>query len=80
MWQNRGFQKEVAEMEIMKKMNQRVKKFNILDIKLAQGAAMSVMLIIVKVLPQIMEVSIGWFVALAILCGIRPMYVFFIKD
>jgi len=60
-------------MGIMKSMNERVRNFKIWDIKLAQGAAMCVMLIIAKLIPQIMEISIWWFVVLAILLGIKPM-------
>ncbi|MCK4338807.1 MAG: hypothetical protein KAW87_02305 [Candidatus Cloacimonetes bacterium] len=66
-------------MGLIKNMNERVRKLTIFDIKLVQGAAMFIMLIIVKLIPQIMNISIWWFVALAILCGIRPVYVFFIK-
>ena len=66
-------------MELIKYMNKQVKKLTIFDIKLVQGSAMFVMLIIVKLIPQIMKINIRWFVALTILCGIRPMYVFFIK-
>lgn len=66
-------------MRLIKNMNEQVKKLTIFDIKLVQGAAMFVMLIIVKLIPQIMNIRIWWFVALAILCGIRPVYVFFIK-
>ena len=66
-------------MGLIKNMNERVRKLTIFDIKLVQGAAMFVMLIIVKLIPQIMNISIWWFVALAILCGIRPVYVFCIK-
>ena len=67
-------------MGFISNMNQRVKKLNIFDVKLAQGAAMCVMLIIAKLIPQIMEISIWWFVVLLVLCGIRPMYTFFIKQ
>jgi hypothetical protein len=63
-------------MGIMKSMNERVRNFKIWDIKLAQGAAMCVMLIIAKLIPQIMEISIWWFVVLAILLGIKPMFSF----
>ncbi|MCD6102168.1 MAG: hypothetical protein J7J77_03855 [Candidatus Cloacimonetes bacterium] len=67
-------------MRLIKNMNKRVKKLTIFDIKLVQGAAMFIMLIIVKLIPQIMDISIWWFVVLAILCGIRPMYVFYKKE
>lgn len=66
-------------MRFIKNMNERVKGFNIVDIKLAQGAAIFVALVIVKLIPRIMNINIWWFVALLIVCAIRPMYVFFIK-
>ena len=67
-------------MGLLEDMNQRVKKFDLLDIKLAQITAMFVGLIIAKLIPDIMNVSIWCFVALLVLCAIRPFYVFwFVK-
>ena len=67
-------------MGLLEDMNQRVKKFDLLDIKLAQITAMFVGLIIAKLIPDIMNVSFWWFVALLVLCAIRPFYVFwFVK-
>ena len=54
-----------AVMSIMDYWNRKVRKFTILDVKLAQGAAMAFVLIIVKLFPQIMSLSIWWFVAFA---------------
>ncbi len=67
-------------MRILEFMNERVEKLSIFDIKLVQGAAMFVVLIIVKLIPQIMDINIWWFVILLVVCSIRPVYVFFIKD
>ncbi len=64
-------------MKIISWMNDRIKKFTIFDIKLVQGAAMCVILIIVKLIPQIMTIGIWWFVVLAIVFGIRPMYLMY---
>jgi len=66
-------------MTIFEDMNQRVKRLTIFDIKLVQACAMLVILIIVKLIPQIMMLSIWWFVALLVLCAIRPLYVFYFK-
>ena len=60
--------------------NRKVHRFTIFDVKLAQGAAMAFALIIVKFFPEIMSVSIWWFVALAILCALRPLYVMYLQD
>ena len=66
-------------MEILKKMNERVKKFSIFDVKLVQGAAMFVALIIAKLIPRIMDINIWWFIILLVICAIKPFYVFLIK-
>ena len=63
-------------MGFLEDMDERVKKFGIIDLKLAQGAAMFFALIIAKLVPAIMEVSIVWFIVILIGCAIRPVYVF----
>jgi len=60
-------------------MNERVKRLSIIDVKLVQAAAIFVALIVVKLVPQIMQLNIFWFAALAVLFGLRPVYVFFCK-
>ena len=67
-------------MGLIEDMDQRVKRFGIVDIKLAQGAAMFVALIIAKLIPQIMDVSVWWFVLLLIGFAMRPVYVFWAKE
>lgn len=67
-------------MGLLEDMNQRVKRFGIVDVKLAQGAAMFFVLVIAKLIPQIMDLSIWWFVGLLVICAIRPFYVFWIKE
>ncbi|MCK4413311.1 MAG: hypothetical protein KAY32_07200 [Candidatus Eisenbacteria sp.] len=54
-------------------MDRRVRRLGLLDTKLAQGAAMCVAIILVKLIPEITSLGIGWFVALAVLLGIRPV-------
>ncbi len=67
-------------MTIIKYFNERVKRFNIFDIKLVQGIGIFVALILAKLIPEIMDISIWWFVALLVICTIRPFYLFFIKE
>lgn len=67
-------------MGFLEDMDKRVKKFGIIDVKLAQGSAMFVALIIAKLIPQIMDLSIWWFVFLLVICAIRPVYVFWLKE
>jgi hypothetical protein len=66
-------------MSIIQFFNERVKRLNIFDVKLVQGCAMLLAVIIVKLIPQVLTVSIWWFVGLLILCAIRPVYVFFLR-
>lgn len=64
-------------MKLITWMNDRAKRFTIFDIKLIQGAAMCVILIIVKLIPQIMTISVWWFVAAVIVLALRPLYVMY---
>ena len=54
-------------------MDRRVRRLGLLDTKLAQGAAMCLAIVLVKLVPTILELEIGWFVVLALLLGIRPL-------
>lgn len=66
----------------MGSFNEKIKKLSLWDIKLAQGAAIFVGLVIVKLLEPVLnihDINIWWFVLIAILCGIRPMYTAFFK-
>ena len=67
-------------MGLLEDMDKRVKKFGIIDVKLAQGVAMFGALIIAKLIPQIMDLSILWFVVLLIICAIKPFNVFWFKE
>ena len=67
-------------MGLLEDMNQRVKKLDLVDVKLAQGAAMFFGLVIVKLIPQIMDISIWWFAGLLAVCAAKPFYVFWIKQ
>ncbi|RKX22457.1 MAG: hypothetical protein DRP45_11355 [Candidatus Zixiibacteriota bacterium] len=64
------------EMNIFAVMTERVRRFTIFDVKLVQGAAIAFALIIVKLIPDIMELDILWFVVMAVVLALRPMYVF----
>jgi len=67
-------------MRIIHYFNQRVKKLTILDVKLSQIAAMCMVLIAVKIIPDILKINILWFVILLIVISIRPLYAFYIKE
>ena len=66
-------------MGLINYLNQRVKNLDVFDVKLAQLTAMFFTLIIVKLIPEIMNISIWWFVGLAILSTMKPFYAFWFK-
>jgi hypothetical protein len=57
--------------------DRRARRLGILDTKLAQAAAICFALVIVKLIPEIMDVGIAWFGLLAILFAIKPMITFY---
>lgn len=60
--------------------NNRVKEhFTIMDVKLAQLAAMFVLIILIKLIPEIISLNYWIYIVGAILAAIRPLYVMFIK-
>ena len=66
-------------MGLVDRLNQRARRLGVLDVKLAQTTAVFLALVIAKLLPGIMTISIWWFIGLAILFTIKPFYVFWIK-
>ena len=68
-----------AYRRMMAYWNRKVKKFDIYDVKFAQMAAMCFALVLAKLVPQILDVSIWWFVGLGALVGLKPFYTVFLK-
>jgi hypothetical protein len=66
-------------MEFFGDLNQKVKKFSFFDIKMIQFTTLFAALILVKLVPEILKVNIWWFVALLIVCLVKPLFVFFQK-
>jgi hypothetical protein len=66
-------------MAFLSNINERVKRFSIIDIKLIQCIAIFVTLIVVKLIPGIMNINIWWFVILLVISVIKPFYVMYIK-
>ena len=66
-------------MGLIDDLNKRAKKLGIIDLKLAQMGGAFFALIIAKLIPQIMGISIWWFVGLGVLCALKPGYAFWIK-
>lgn len=63
-------------MGLWEYFDKRARRLGILDTKLAQSTSIFFALIIVKLFPQIMNIHIGWFILLAVLCAIKPMITF----
>ncbi len=59
--------------------NSRVKQLTIWDVKLAQISTAAWMLLLVKIFPQKMELSIWWFVLDIALCAPWVIYVFLLR-
>lgn len=68
------------QMDFIESLNLRVKKLSFLDVKLSRASNWFLALIIVKLIPEIMNVNIGWFIVCLILCTIKPFYVFWAKS
>jgi hypothetical protein len=66
-------------MRMIQYFNGRVKKLDIFDLKLIQGSAMILAVIIAKMVPQVMAVNIWWLVGLLVLFLVRPAYAFYFK-
>ncbi len=66
-------------MSLIRFFNERVRRLTIWDIKLAQGCAMLLAVIIIKLIPDILRIDLAWFVIVIIILAIRPMYAFFFK-
>jgi hypothetical protein len=60
--------------------NRKVRKLTIVDLKLVQVASMAAILVVVKLAPQLVSLSIWWFVAVFAVCILRPAYVLWIQD
>ncbi len=64
-------------MSLYESFDERARRLGIIDTKLAQGAAIFFVLILVKLFPEIMNLNIWWFVVLTVACAIKPMLTFF---
>ena len=64
-------------MNVWTYFDRRARRLGILDTKLAQAAAIFFVLTVVKLVPEIMSVSVWWFAALAVICAIKPLITFY---
>lgn len=66
-------------MNMIEHWNRKVQQMTMWDLKLAQLWSVFWILMLVKFFPQIMQLSIWWFVAGIVLSGPRLIYIFFIR-
>ena len=66
-------------MGFWENMNKRVKKLSLWDIKLTGLAGVAIGLVIAKLFPQLMDLSVWWFIALYLISIVKPFYVVWIK-
>jgi len=57
--------------------DERARRLGILDTKLVQGTAFFFALVVASLFPEIMEIGVGWFIALVILFAVKPCITFF---
>ena len=50
--------------------DQRARQLGLPGLKLAQATSIFCVLVLVKLVPQILSVSVWWFAGLAVLCGV----------
>jgi len=55
----------------------RARRLGIIDTKLAQAAAIAFALVLVKLFPRVMELSVWWFVAAAVIFAAKPAVTFY---
>jgi len=67
-------------MEFIESMNQRVKKLGFFNIQLVKISNWFFALIILKLIPEILNIDTQWFVVMLVIFAIKPFYVVWIKD
>ena len=60
--------------------NERVKDFNWLDAKLLAIIGICIGLVLAKLIPGILSISVWWFIAIGVLSMSRIFYVMIIKE
>ncbi len=66
-------------VDLKRYLDEKVKKFSFMDVKLLQLLAAFLAVVVVKLVPDVLDLSIWLFLVLAILCAAKPCYVFFLE-
>ena len=64
-------------MSLWEEFDARARRFGIVDLKLAQAAAFFFALILAKVFPELLSLSIWWYVAICAACAVKPAIDFY---
>jgi len=64
---------------MFKKLNERVKKLTLMDIKLVKLAVFFATIIVVKLFPQLLKIEYWILIVLMIVCSTKPFYNFWMK-
>jgi hypothetical protein len=64
-------------VKLIDSLNQRSRKLGIVEWKMAQGAAMCITIIGVKLFPHILDIDWWILVAATVLLYIRPLFMFY---
>lgn len=71
--------RERGGVAMFEKMNERLRKLDVVDIGLVKWTVFFAAIIIVKIFPQLLKINYTILVLLTIACGARPLYRFWIK-
>ncbi len=64
-------------MRLLDWLNERSRRLGMVEWKMAQGAAMCIAIIAVKLFPDILRINLWVWIAAAALLYIRPLYLFY---
>lgn len=64
-------------MTLSQDIDNRIRRWGIVDTKLAQASAFFFALVLAKLLPDLLAVSLWWYVVLAVGCALKPTLDFF---
>ena len=62
---------------LMEYLDRKVRRFSFIDVKLVQLLGAFLGIIVVKLVPQILDLSIWTLLVMAALCAVKPCCVFF---
>lgn len=64
---------------MFEKLNQRVKKLGVIDISLIKWSVFFGTVIIIKLFPQLSQISYSILIVLMVICMLKPVYRFWLK-